>query len=384
METATKNSLLQSFGPEINTENNGLQERVYNFGAGPAMLPSEVIYRAQAEFSNWQNTGMSVMEISHRSGEFMAIADQTESDLRELLQIPENYHVLFLHGGATSQFAMVPLNLLRGKSTADYLHTGMWSEKAIKEARRHCQVNIALSLAENGYTSIPSADTWNLKLDSAYVYYTDNETVHGIEFQSIPETGDIPLVTDMTSNLLSKSVDVSRYGVIFAGAQKNIGPAGLVVVIIRKDLVGHAGNSLPSMYDYAINAKEKSMFNTPPTYNWYIAGLVLQWIKAQGGIKEMEQRAIRKSEKLYRFIDSSGFYANNVTKSFRSRMNVPFTLADEDLNHVFVTRASEAGLTALAGHRAVGGMRASIYNAMPEEGVDRLVEFMADFERKYG
>ena len=384
MEMETKSNLLQSSGQNINPEKNGLQDRVYNFGAGPAMLPSDVMYKAQAEFANWQNTGMSIMEISHRSDEFMAIAEQTEADLRELLQIPENYYVLFLQGGATSQFAMVPLNILDGKSTADYLHTGMWSAKAIKEARRHCQVNVTLSLENNGFTSLPSSDSWTLNPDSAYVYYTDNETVNGIEFPSIPETGPLPLVTDMTSNLLSKPLDVSRFGVIFAGAQKNLGPAGLVVVIIRKDLVGHAGKNIPSMYDYALNAKEHSMFNTPPTYNWYMAGLVLQWVKEQGGIGEMEQRAIRRSEKLYQFIDSSGYYTNHVAEHCRSRMNVPFTLMDENLNEAFVTKASAMGLTALAGHRAVGGMRASIYNAMPEEGVDRLVDFMADFERKHG
>lgn len=358
--------------------------RVYNFGAGPAMLPSEVMYQAQSEFANWRDSGMSVMEISHRSKEFIAIAEQAEADLRELLQIPENYKVLFLSGGATSQFAMVPLNLLRGQATADYLHTGLWSGKAIKEAGRYCEVNLALSIESNGFTNIPAADSWDLNHDAAYVYYTDNETIHGVEFPAVPETGTVPLVTDMTSNLLSKPIDVSRFGVIFAGAQKNLGPAGLVVVIVREDLIGHAAKNVPSMYDYAVHARENSMYNTPPTYSWYLTGLVLQWVKRQGGVAEMERRAKRKSEKLYRFIDSSGFYHNPIAVACRSRMNVPFTLTDEAVDPVFLEQARAQDLLALNGHRAVGGMRASIYNAMPEEGVDRLIEFMSGFEKKYG
>jgi len=377
MATVMKNSRLSPV-PELHPG------RICNFGAGPAMLPTEVMLQAQAELLDWQGSGMSVMEISHRSEAFMAIAAQAGADLRELLQIPGNYKVLFLQGGATSQFAMAPLNLLRGKTSADYLHTGMWSEKAMKEARRYCNVNIALSIENNGFTSIPHSDSWILNSDAAYVYYTANETVHGVEFQSIPEVGDVPLVTDMTSNLLSRPLDVSRFGVIFAGAQKNLGPSGLVVVIIREDLTGHAGKSIPSMYDYAVHAREHSMFNTPPTFAWYVTGLVLQWVKRAGGVREMERRAIRRSEKLYQFIDASGFYHNPVAAECRSRMNVPFLLADESLNQPFIKEAEAHGLTALAGHRAVGGMRASIYNAMPEEGVDRLIEFMADFVRRYG
>jgi phosphoserine aminotransferase len=372
-----KNSQLKTL-PELHTG------RARNFGAGPAMLPTDVMLQAQAELTDWNGTGMSVMEISHRSKAFIAIAEQTEADLRELLQIPENYRVLFLQGGATSQFAMVPLNLLRGNPSADYLFTGMWSEKAIKEAKRYCRVNIALSLENNGFTSIPSPDSWRLDSGAAYVYYTDNETVHGVEFQSVPGTGGVPLVTDMTSNILSKPLDVSQFGVIFAGAQKNLGPSGLVVVIVRDDLIGHAPKNIPSMYDYAVHAQEHSMFNTPPTFAWYMTGLVLRWVKCQGGVPEMERRAIRRSEKLYRFIDASGFYHNPVSVECRSRMNIPFILADENLNQTFVQEAEAHGLTALAGHRAVGGMRASIYNAMPEEGVDELIEFMADFERRYG
>ena len=357
---------------------------IYNFGAGPAMLPFEVMQQAQAEFSDWHGKGLSVMEMSHRSDDFISIAEQAESDLRELLLIPDNYKVLFLQGGATSQFAMVPLNLLHNRNTADYLHTGLWSGKALKEAGRYCKVNVAVSIEKNGFSSIPDPDTWLLNPDSAYVYYTDNETVHGVEFQSIPETGNVPLVSDMTSNLLTKPVDFSHYGIVFAGAQKNLGPAGLVVVIIREDLVGHAGKAVPAMYDYAVHAKEHSMYNTPPTFSWYMTGLVLQWVKAQGGVKEMERRAMLKSGKFYQFIDNSDFYHNPVTHDCRSRMNIPFILKDESLNARFISEANANGLLALAGHRAVGGMRASIYNAMPEEGVDTLIGFMAGFERQYG
>jgi phosphoserine aminotransferase len=358
--------------------------RIFNFGAGPAMLPFEVMQQAQAEFTDWHGTGISVMEISHRSDEFMAIAEQAEIDLRELLSIPDHYKVLFLQGGATSQFAMVPLNLLRDKKSADYLHTGMWSGKAIKEAGKYCKVNIGLTSEPEHFCSLPPVPDWNLNQDAAYVYYTDNETVHGVEFRSIPDTGDVPLVTDMTSNLLSKPIDVSRYGIVFAGAQKNLGPAGLVVVIIREDLVGHAGNSVPGMYDYAEHVNERSMFNTPPTYSWYMAGLVLQWVKARDGVRGMERQAIKKSGKLYQFIDNSDFYHNPVACNCRSRMNIPFTLKDDTLNSMFISSANASGLLGLAGHRTVAGMRASIYNAMPEEGVDNLIDFMSRFEQRYG
>ena len=358
--------------------------RIYNFGAGPAMLPFEVMQQAQSEFIDWHGKGLSVMEMSHRSEDFISIAEHAESDLRELLRIPDHYKVLFLQGGATSQFAMVPLNLLQDKNTADYVHTGLWSGKALKEAGRFCKVNVAVSIEQNGFCSIPDAGSWTLNPASAYVYYTDNETVHGVEFHHIPETGNVPLVSDMTSNLLSRPVDFSRYGIVFAGAQKNLGPAGLVVVIIREDLIGHAGGKVPAMYDYAVHLKEHSMYNTPPTYSWYIAGLVLQWVKAQGGVPEMERRAMKKSGKLYRFIDNSDFYHNPVAQDCRSRMNIPFTLEDETLNPRFISEANASGLLALAGHRAVGGMRASIYNAMPAEGVDALIGFMAGFEQKYG
>ncbi len=359
-------------------------ETVYNFGAGPAMLPVEVMRQAQAEFLNWQGSGISAMETSHRSDAFMALAERAEADLRELLLIPDNYRVLFLQGGASSQFAMVPMNILRGRGSADYVHTGYWSGRALNEARKFCRVNICASGEAGGFRSIPDPAGWDLDLQAAYVYYTANETIQGVEFHFIPETGDVALVSDMTSTLLSRPLDVSRFGVIFAGAQKNIGPAGLVMVIVRDDLIGRAGEAVPSLQDYALQARERSMINTPPTFSWYIAALVLQWIKRQGGLPVMEARARRKSEKLYRVIDGSGFYINTVDVSCRSRMNVTFRLADEALNPLFLSEAKANGLIALAGHRIAGGMRASLYNAMPEEGVDRLVSFMGDFERRHG
>jgi len=356
---------------------------VYNFGAGPAMLPREIMQLARAEFLDWHGTGMSLMEMSHRSDEFMSIATQTEADFREILDIPDNYKVLFLQGGASSQFAMVPLNLLADKNTADYFHTGIWSGKAVKEAERFCKVNV---IAEEGgqVMSIPEQKTWSLNLDAAYVYYTDNETISGVEFPSIPEVGDVPLVADMTSNLLSRPLNVSRYGVIFAGAQKNIGPSGLVIVIVREDLIGHAPKHIPSMYDYAVQAKNDSMYNTPPTYSWYMSGLVLKWVKQQGGLQAMEKLSHLRSGKLYQAIDDSDFYHNPVNPKYRSNMNVPFTLFDDSLDEKFVSEAKDHGLVALEGHRSVGGMRASMYNAMPEEGVDALIAFMQEFERSNG
>lgn len=376
-----KNNALQAGRPVVGPRPAG---RLVNFGAGPAMLPVEVMQQAQAEFLDWQGSGMSAMEVSHRSERFLAMAAQAEADLRTLLAIPDTYQVLFLQGGATSQFALVPQNLLRGKSTADYLHTGHWSGKALQEARRFCRAHVALSIESNRFTSIPSSGSWNLAADAAYVYYTENETIHGVEFHGIPETGAVPLVSDMTSSLLSHPLDVSRFGVIFAGAQKNIGPAGLVIVIIREDLVGGALDNLASMSDYAVHVRERSMFNTPPTYSWYVAGLVLRWTLAQGGVQEMERRARSRSQKLYRQIDASGFYRNPVAAACRSRMNVPFTLHDSSLTDMFLAEAEAQGLSALRGHRCVGGLRASIYNAMPEASVDLLIEFMREFEQKYG
>ncbi len=361
---------------------------VYNFGAGPAMLPREVMQLARAEFLDWHGSGMSVMEISHRSDEFMSIAAQTEADFRDILDIPDNYKVLFLQGGASSQFAMVPLNLLADKKSADYFHTGTWSGKAVKEAERFCQVNVIadpeVGAGGGQMMSIPEQKTWSLNPDAAYVYYTDNETISGVEFPSIPEVDDVPLVSDMTSNLLSRPLDVSRHGVIFAGAQKNIGPSGLVIVIVREDLIGHAPKHIPSMYDYAVQAKNDSMFNTPPTYSWYMSGLVLKWIKQQGGLKAMEKLSHIRSGKLYQVIDDSDFYHNSINPKYRSNMNVSFTLNDDSLNEKFVSEAKDHGLIALQGHRSVGGMRASMYNAMPEEGVDALIAFMQEFECSNG
>jgi len=358
--------------------------RVFNFSAGPAMLPEAVLRRAQEEMLDWHGSGMSVMEMSHRGKEFVSIAEKAEADLREVLGIPERYKVLFLQGGASSQFAMVPLNLLRGRGRADYVRTGQWSKKAIAEARRYCEVHVAADASETGYTSIPSPAEWSLRPDTAYVHYTPNETIGGVEFHWIPETGEVPLVADMSSTILSRPLDVSRYGVIYAGAQKNIGPAGLTLVIVREDLVGHAEDTVPAMFNYKTHADSGSMYNTPPTYAWYLAGLVFEWVKEQGGLVAVAEVNRRKVDKLYAAIDASTFYTNPVDKACRSWMNVPFTLADPNLDPTFLTEAKQAGLVTLKGHRSVGGMRASIYNAMPEAGVDALMQFMAEFERRNG
>lgn len=357
--------------------------RVYNFSAGPAALPAAVMQRAKDEFLNVNGTQLSAMEMSHRSKAFMAIAEQAEADLRDLLDIPSNYKALFLQGGATLQFGMVPLNLLNNKKSADYFRTGHWSAKAVEDAKRICNVNLAVDTSDK-YQNIPDVSQWRLDPDAAYVHYTPNETIHGVEFHEIPEVGNVPLVADMSSNILSRPIDVSKFGIIYAGAQKNIGPAGLTVVIVRDDLIRGIPEGLPSMLDYAPHAKAGSMFNTPPTYAWYLAGLVFQWLKEQGGVAAIEQVNIRKAGKLYQFIDSSNFYANPVAVENRSRMNVPFTLADESLNETFVQQAEAAGLKNLEGHRAVGGMRASIYNAIPEAGVNALIDFMKSFEARHG
>ncbi len=357
--------------------------RVFNFGPGPATLPQEVLEIAREELLDWRGSGMSVMEMSHRGKAFLAIAERAEVDLRELMAIPTDYKVLFLHGGATSQFAMVPLNLLRGKGKADYVNTGQWSQKAINEARRFCTVNVAASSERANFTAIPPPREWQLDPDAAYLHYTANETIGGLEFPWIPETGNAPLVTDMSSTILSRPIDVSRFGIIYAGAQKNIGPAGLTVVIVRDDLIGYAASGVPSMYDYKVHADNGSMWNTPPTYSWYIAGLVFDWLKRKGGLRAMAEINKRKSDKLYACIDNSeGFYRNPVDPEYRSWMNVPFVLADPILDEVFLREAHAAGLVQLKGHRSVGGMRASIYNAMPEEGVDALVEFMNAFKQR--
>ncbi len=357
---------------------------IYNFSAGPAVLPRAVLEQAQAELLDWHGSGMSVMEMSHRGKEFMSIAGQAEADLRELLAIPDNYRVLFLQGGATSQFAMVPLNLLRGKQQADYINTGAWSKKAIGEAGRFCEVNVAASAEDSGFTTIPALESWQLNSDAAYVHYTPNETIGGVEFHWVPDTGDVPLVADMSSTILSRPLDVSRYGVIYAGAQKNIGPAGLTVVIVRDDLTGDTVAGTPSMYDYKLHADYDSMLNTPPTYGWYLAGLVFDWLKQQGGLAAMAEINQRKSARLYDAVSASDFYNSPVDVACQSWMNVPFTLADASLDSEFLAQAATASLLNLKGHRSVGGMRASIYNAMPEAGVGALIDFMGEFERTRG
>ncbi len=348
------------------------------------MLPEAVLSRARDEMLDWHGTGMSVMEMSHRGKAFMEIAARAEADLRELLGIGDAYRVLFLQGGASAQFSMVPINLLRGRTKADYFNTGQWSKKAIAEARRFCDVNIVASSEADGFRSIPPRDAWRLDPDAAYVHYTPNETIGGLEFQTVPETAGVPLVADMSSTLLSRPIDVDRFGVIYAGAQKNIGPAGLTIVVVRAELIGDPLPGMPILFDYRTHADNGSMYNTPPTYSWYIAGLVFDWLKGIGGLEAMAEINARKARRLYAAIDGSDFYANPVEPASRSWMNVPFTLADERLDARFLEEAAAAGLQSLKGHRSVGGMRASIYNAMPESGVDALVEFMADFARRHG
>lgn len=354
---------------------------VFNFSAGPAVLPKAVLEQARDELLDWHGTGMSVMEMSHRSKEYLSIATQAEADLRTLLAVPDNYKVLFLQGGATSQFAMVPMNLLRGHRQADYINTGAWSKKAIAEAQRYCEVNVAASSADSNFNTIPAFDAWQLNNDAAYVHYTPNETIGGVEFHEIPDTGAVPLVADMSSTILSRPLAVSRYGLIYAGAQKNIGPAGLTVVIVRDDLIGTTLPGTPSMFDYQAHADNGSMLNTPPTFAWYLAGLVFVWLREQGGLASMGEVNRCKAQRLYDAIDASGFYRSPVDPACRSWMNVPFTLADAGLDGDFLAQARTAGLLNLKGHRSVGGMRASIYNAMPEAGVDALIGFMQEFER---
>ncbi len=358
--------------------------RVFNFSAGPAMMPEEVLQIAREELADWKGSGMSVMEMSHRGKEFVSIAEQAEVDLRAVMNIPDNYKVLFLQGGASLQFSMVPINVLRGNKKADYILTGSWGKKAIAEAKRFCDVNVAASSLPQKFMTIPDESSWQLNKDAAYVHYTPNETIEGVEFQSIPETGDVPLIADMSSTILSRPIDVAKFGIIYAGAQKNIGPAGLTVVIVREDLVGQALDDMPVMTHYSTHVDNGSMYNTPPTYGWYLAGLVFQWIKRQGGLHAMAKINERKANKLYSAIDNSSFYSNPVEKQYRSWMNVPFILANADLDSAFLREAKDNGLVTLKGHRSVGGMRASIYNAMPEEGVDALVSFMAEFERRNG
>ena len=358
--------------------------RKYNFSAGPAMLPQEVLEKAQSEMLDWQSSGMSVMEMSHRGKEYMSIAEEAEVNLRDIMSIPENYKVLFLQGGASAQFAAIPLNLLDGKDSADYVNTGAWSKKAIAEANRYCSVNVVASSENTKFTTIPEFESWGINPDAAYLHYTPNETIGGLEFSFIPETGDVPLIADMSSTILSRPLDVSKFGMIYAGAQKNIGPAGLTIVIIRDDLMGKAMDICPAMMNYETHASADSMYNTPPTYGWYLAGEVFKWIKEKGGVEGIGEINKRKAEKLYAAIDSSDFYKNPVEIQSRSWMNIPFTLANSDLDGTFLEQAAERDLVTLKGHRSVGGMRASIYNAMPEEGIDALIEMMVDFEKDFG
>jgi len=358
--------------------------RIFNFAAGPATLPLEVLEQARDEIPDWQRSGMSVMEVSHRSKAFVAVAEQAEADLRELLAVPGNYRVLFVQGGASGQFSAVPLNLSRAGDTADYLNTGQWSKKAVGEARRYLAVNVVADEKESGYSTVPDPASLEFTAGAAYVHYTPNETIGGVEFPYVPETVDVPLVADMSSTILSRPVDVSRFGLIYAGAQKNIGPSGITVVIVRDDLVGRSRAETPGVFDYKAMADAGSMLNTPPTFGWYMAGLVFQWLKRQGGLEAMAARNRAKAARLYAAIDGSAFYANPVDRSCRSWMNVPFTLAKPELEKTFLAESAAAGLANLEGHRSVGGMRASLYNAMPAEGVEALVDFMADFERRHG
>lgn len=357
--------------------------RAYNFSAGPAALPDEVLQQAQEELLDWQGRGLSsIMEMSHRSPEFISVAETAEADLKELLSIPDNYQVLFLQGGASSQFSALPLNLLNGQKQADYFNTGMWSKKAIAEAKRYCEVNVVASSEDKNFSYVPAESDWQLNPQAAYVHYTPNETIGGVEFQQIPDVGDKPLAADFSSTLLSRPMDVSRFGVIYAGAQKNIGPAGLTVVIVREDLLGQADLLTPAMLNYKVAADNNSMYNTPPTFALYLAGLVFKWLKQQGGLDAMAAINRSKAVKLYQFIDGSDFYSNPVALPDRSWMNVPFTLANADLDKEFLRQAEENKLLNLKGHRSVGGMRASIYNAVSEQAVDALIAFMRDFEKQ--
>lgn len=358
--------------------------RAYNFSAGPAVLPEAVLCQAQEELLDWRGCGLSVMEMSHRGKDFVAIAAQAEQDLRDLLQVPKSHRILFLQGGATGQFAAIPMNLLCGRTRADYVNTGNWSKKAIAEAKKYCTVNVVATGGDDDPLSIPPQAGWRLDPNAAYLHYTPNETISGVEFHWVPQVGEVPLVADMSSTLLSRPIDVAQFGLIYAGAQKNIGPAGLTVVIVREDLIGKPMEATPAVWDYRRQVEAESMLNTPPTFAWYIAGLVFQWLKHQGGLEDVAQANKRKADKLYAAIDGSDFYRNPVHPACRSWMNVPFVLAEEALDERFLSDAKAAGLLALKGHRSVGGMRASLYNAMPEAGVDALIAFMRDFEQRYG
>lgn len=361
-----------------------MSNRLFNFCAGPAALPEAVLKQAQAELLDWQGKGLSVIEMSHRSDEFTQVAETAEQDLRDLLSVPDNYKVLFLQGGASQQFAQIPLNFMAEDDCADYIDTGIWSAKAIEEAQRFGHVNVAASAKAYDYFAIPGQNDWQLSDNAAYVHYTPNETIGGLEFGWIPEVGDTPLIADVSSTILSRPLDVSKFGMLYAGAQKNIGPSGLVVVIVRDDLLGKARASCPTMLDYSVAAKNGSMYNTPPTFGWYLAGLIFKWVKEQGGLEAMERLNQTKQRTLYKAIDSSELYSNPINPVDRSWMNIPFRLADDRLDKPFLAGAEERGLLNLKGHRSVGGMRASIYNAVGQDAVDALVAYMAEFERQRG
>lgn len=358
--------------------------RVFNFSAGPAALPESVLRQAADEMLDWHGCGMSVMEMSHRGPQFMAIAAEAEALLRELLAVPSNYKVLFMQGGAIAENAIVPMNMLRGHASADYVNTGEWSKKSIKEAKKYARVNVVASSEADGFTSIPKRETWKLDPDAAYVHICSNETIGGVQYHFVPDTGGVPLVADMSSDILSRPVDVAKFGLIYGGAQKNIGPAGLTIVIVRDDLLGGALPITPSAFDYTQQAEADSMLNTPPTYAIYIAGLVFHWIKARGGLAAMEAHNRAKAAILYDFLDGSSFFVSPIARDCRSLMNVPFKLKNEALDATFLKGAEARGMVQLKGHRSVGGMRASIYNAMPIEGVKALVAYMQEFEREHG
>ena len=358
--------------------------RIFNFSPGPAVLPEPVLRTAAAEMLDWHGSGMSVMEMSHRGKEFIGIHEKAQADLRTLLAIPANYKILFLQGGAVAENAIVPMNLVGGRSTADYVNTGEWSKKSIKEAKKYCTVNVAASSEDRSFTYVPARESWKLTPDAAYVHLCTNETIGGVEYQWTPDVGSVPLVADMSSHLLSRVIDVSRYGVIYGGAQKNAGPAGVTLVIVRDDLLDRALPITPSAFHWKEQAAADSMVNTPATYAIYIAGLVFEWLKAQGGIEAIERKNVAKAKLLYDYLDRTSFYLNPVRKEDRSRMNVPFRLRDESLDEAFLKGAKERGMIQLKGHRSVGGMRASIYNAMPIEGVQALLDYMGDFERRHG
>jgi phosphoserine aminotransferase len=363
--------------------------RVWNFSAGPAVLPEDVLRQAADEMLDWHGCGMGVMEMSHRGKEFTAIAAQAEADLRELLAVPANYRILFMQGGAIAENAIIPMNLMGDRRVADYVVTGSWSQKSQKEARKYAEVNIAASSEASGFTSVPQMEEWRISPDPAYVFTCTNETIGGVEYPFEPDLaklgrGEVPVVADMSSHILSRAIDVSKYGLIFGGAQKNIGPAGLTIVIVRDDLLGRAMPHCPTAFDFKTVADNASMYNTPPTYSIYIAGLVFQWLKRLGGVAAIEAQNVAKAKLLYDFLDGSDFYENRVDRACRSRMNVPFFLKDETLNDAFLAESKDAGLVQLKGHKSVGGMRASIYNALPIKGVQALVDFMRDFAARRG